>query len=501
MFHQGNASSVSNARLLPRDRTPTLLASLTMLWHLKWWAIAGGGVLVALALAFALIVPPRYEATAQLYINPQDLQILNNGLNPGLSPGDSGVVIVESESRVMQSESVLRAVVDKLGLAHDPEFVGGGNGITATIAGLFGLARTGTTDAQEQAVAALDKAVHVMRADRTYIISVNARSTNGAKAAQIANAVVSVFLAQTEKHRAEQADAASGALHKRLAGLEADLHASEGAVEQYKTAHNIVQTNSGLLVESRLNAANTAVAAADQAVADAEVRLAQLNAMVGNPKLFLSSPEAVNSLDMQRLGADLDAAEVEVSSLAATLGPRHPQLVAAQSRLRTIEGAITTQIQRMLELAKTAKARAVQQHDAAVADVQRITAEMQRTNTAQIELRQLERQVDSRRALYEEALNRSQQTSEQGQINTLNARVVSEATPPLKRSFPPALSLLLPAALIFGLAMGSALGYGYESLFARRPRETEATRIDPETAAKQRSSPLTIAHPVDVDAV
>lgn len=499
MFHQGNTQTVSNATALPRDGNPTLLATLTMLWRLKWWAIAGGVALVVLAVAFAALVPPRYDATAQLYINPQDLQVLNNGLSPGLTPGDSGVVIVESESRVMQSESVLRAVVEKLGLENDAEFVGKG-GLASIVAGAFGLGQTAKPDPVQQAVAALDKSLHVSRADRTYIINVVARSKDRAKAADIANAVVNIFLAQTERHRAEQADAASGTLHKRLAGLEADLRASEDAVEAYKTTHNIVETNSGLLVENRLNAANTTVATTEQAIADADVRLTQLSAMVGNAKLFLSSPEAMTSPDIQRLGTDLDAAEVTVSSLQATLGPRHPQFIAAERRLQAIKDAIALQVQRMLESAKTIKARAVQQHDAAVADVARITAEMQKTNTAQIELRQLERQVDSRRALYEEALNRSQQTSEQGQINTLNARVVSEATPPLKRSFPPSLSLLLPAALIFGLGLGLALGYGRESLLARPPRAPEVAHVSHLQGVPERRPPFTIAQPVDVDA-
>ncbi|HTM77211.1 MAG TPA: GNVR domain-containing protein, partial [Devosia sp.] len=85
-----------------------------------------------------------------------------------------------------------------------------------------------------------------------------------------------------------------------------------------------------------------------------------------------------------------------------------------------------------------------------------------------VRLRQLEREAEASRAVYQDALLRSRETAEQARIDTLNAQVVSQAAPPASRSFPPKLTLLLPVALIFGLFAGAGIGLGLQTMQAQR---------------------------------
>src|SRR5208337_1617593 len=79
------------------------------------------------------------------------------------------------------------------------------------------------------------------------------------------------------------------------------------------------------------------------------------------------------------------------------------------------------------------------------------------TNEAIVTLRELERDVQASRAVYESFLVRARETGEQERVDTKNIRVISRADPPLRRSFPPSNLLLAVGALLIGVGAGSAI--------------------------------------------
>ena len=66
-------------------------------------------------------------------------------------------------------------------------------------------------------------------------------------------------------------------------------------------------------------------------------------------------------------------------------------------------------------------------------------------------LRELERDVDANRNVYQSFLKRSRETEEQETLNTSAARIIGEATAPRRRVFPPAMSLIA----MIGFALGA----------------------------------------------
>jgi Mrp family chromosome partitioning ATPase len=65
-------------------------------------------------------------------------------------------------------------------------------------------------------------------------------------------------------------------------------------------------------------------------------------------------------------------------------------------------------------------------------------------------LRELERDVEASRDVYQSFLKRSRETEEQESLNTSSARVIGDATVPQRRTFPPAMSLLAMIGFVFG---------------------------------------------------
>ncbi|MCB1474711.1 MAG: GumC family protein [Rhodobiaceae bacterium] len=443
------------------------------LWRARFWALGGAIACVLAAFLLSQVLRPSYEASAQVYVDPQDLQLLRNDISPNLSPGDSGAAFIESQARIMESAGVLRAVVRKLDLAYDREFVSSRNPISRLLSPMNEDA-VSDEELEQSAVDALSRKVHVIRADRTYFIEIYARAETATKAADIANAIVSTYMAMREKQRAEQAEQASGSLEQRLDGLRATVRNNEEAVERFKTANNIVVTNSGTLIEKRLGEANLSVSNAERAMDEAKAELDQLNLMKNNPTLFLSSPAATKSADMLRLRGEYERAEAELGALTATLGPRHPARIRAQSQIDTISRSIAQEVARLRTNAQLEYDNAQAEHDAAVAALKRLTGTFQTSDNARVQLRQLEREAESSRAVYEEALLRARETREQAQINTINMQVISEATPPLYKRFPPRRAILLPLALMIGFCGGAAFGLMLQMLRFTPPRDHRA---------------------------
>lgn len=420
-------------------------------------ALLGGVSGVVLAFLVAQLATPSYRASAQIFIDPQNLQLLERDLTPSTASGDAGVVLIESQARVMASDSVLRAAAIQLGLETDPEFVGSGNPLKAWLERLS--ASDAPPDPLSKAVATLSKLVHVVRLDRTYVVDVYAESESAIKAADIANAVVGNYLALRESQRADQAERASTSLEGRLSQLLAELEVSENAVEQFKTDNDIVETGGQSLLEGQVGQTNQALLAANNAVEAATIQLEQLRALAADPTRLAAAPEAVGSEALAQLRVQLQAAAADAAVLAASLGARHPRLVVAQERVATAQAAVTAEINRVLASAELGLQRAKENAAALGSQLADATTDLQATDSKRIRLRQLEREAEASRAVYEDALLRSRETAEQAQVDTLNAQVVSRASPPAERSFPPKLSLLLPLGLFGGLATGAGLGW------------------------------------------
>jgi uncharacterized protein involved in exopolysaccharide biosynthesis len=79
------------------------------------------------------------------------------------------------------------------------------------------------------------------------------------------------------------------------------------------------------------------------------------------------------------------------------------------------------------------------------------------TSQASVRLRELEREAEASRALYQSFLTRARETGEQQSIDNTNLRVISKATPPRDKSWPPRL-LLIAVALVGGLGIGTGAG-------------------------------------------
>jgi succinoglycan biosynthesis transport protein ExoP len=155
------------------------------------------------------------------------------------------------------------------------------------------------------------------------------------------------------------------------------------------------------------------------------------------------------------------------ANLAAQLGPQHPYVTEAHAQVRNAQRLVSEEVARVADATHSEYERALANEEALTNNLHALKQRAIATGLAFVKLRELEREVDASRAVYESFLTRARETREQERLDTVNVRVLSDAQAPLDRNWPPRRLLLLLAALGAGLLAGVGLAYAAEQLDRR----------------------------------
>ncbi len=414
-----------------------------------------GLVGLGIGAAAGLLTPNRYGATAQILIDPRDFRVLQNEVAPQAVGSDAAVAYLESQVRVMASDSVKRKVIDKFELAKDPDFGSPGGGLGARF-GLSGASGKEVQDPVLVALAAMDKQVLIRRNERTYVIDVTVISGDGVKSARIANAMTEVYLEDQAAVRSEAAQRASNSLTSRLSELRERVRAAEDRVEKYRAANNLVGASGKLVTEETLAVSNTQLAQARARTADAQAKYDQVRIVRPSSIEAGATPEALQSQSIAAFRAQLGSALTREADAQVLYGAQHPQLISAQAQVRDARRQIAEELARIVQAARAELDRARASELAISQQVERLKRETLTTGQSAVQLRELEREADANRQVYQAFMLRARETSEQTGVDSTNARVITEATPPLEK-LGPNRKLFALGGLMAGLGLGAGL--------------------------------------------
>ena len=426
-------------------------------------------LVAALAAAFYAFGRERnYLATSRILINPRGLQLVDRDVTARTETNDGGIAIVESQMRVITSNNVLSRVVDKEVLYEDREFVGPGKGPVAFVMGIVGSLAGGGRSASPdvKALYNLQEAVSTKRPKRSYIIELAVKTKDADKSARLANAIADIYITSEADARSGLAGRASSMLTGRLNELRAQLNAAEEAVERYKVENNILSTSGSLINEQELTQANQLLVAASGKTAEALSKYEQVRSIGSSGDVSQVLPEAAKSNTITRLRERYAIARQRQQSLSAQLLPNHPRMLAAKAELDSARAQVNAELKRIADVAKTEYERAVANEKNIKTQITRLKSGTYKTNDAMVRLRELQRDADSKRAIYESFLVRARELGEQQQVDTTAARVVSRAVAPLDPAGPGSL-LIVALALVAGSGLGAILAFGREALDGR----------------------------------
>jgi uncharacterized protein involved in exopolysaccharide biosynthesis len=460
---------------------PGLDTDLSFVWRRWHWVIIALAVALLGYLAAELTLTPRYRAASQILIGPADLQGIDKSVVPTAQTADANVIEVESETRVLTSDKVLSRVVETDELAADPEFNGRGTSKLAAIISLvqsaFGLDAKPKL-AGEPALAALrqlQRDVTARRTERTYVVDLMVETANAEKSARLANAIVQAYFAEQSAAHTEAARRVAESLTGRLTELRERVRRAEEEVERYKAEQGIVGASGRLVDEQQLTDLNNQLTAAQTHAAEAKAKYDEVRKLQERGADPGATLEAVQSTTIGLLRQQYAAAVQRQANLSAELGPQHPYVNEARAQVRNAQRVVGEEVARVVDANRTEYERARASEQQLAANLETLKQRAITTGLAQVKLRELEREVDANRAVYESFLVRARETSEQERLDTVNVRVLSDAQPPLERSFPPRRLIMLLAALAAGLFGGIGLAYAAEQIErAARPIEPAA---------------------------
>ena len=426
------------------------------------WIAAGAIVGALLAGALAVATPNRYMATSQLLIDPRDLRVLQNEVQPNQINSDATVAFLESQARLIASDSIKRRVIERLGLAGDPDFGGPGRSLLGRI-GLASADGRAGRDPVLSALAAMDKQVMVRRNERTFVIDVSVVTGDGTKSARVANAMVEAYLEDQTRSRSDTAQRASDALGSRLSELRERVRVAEDKVEKYRAQNNLVGASGKLVTEEQLAISSTQLTQARARTADAQAKFEQVRAVRPSSIESGATPEALQSQSIANLRAQLGSALTREADAQVLYGPQHPLYISAQAQVRDARRQIAEEIARIVQGARAEYDRARAAEGTLAQQVERLKRDTLSTGQAAVQLRELEREADAHRQVFQAFLLRAREAGEQSSVDTTNARVITEAVAPLEK-IGPNRKLFLIIGAILGAGLGGALALGLDTM-------------------------------------
>lgn len=490
-----------------------VLELVNLLWRRKI-AIAVAALLGAtLAVTVGKSLAPRYTATAQLYVDPRELQLVDRELTPRAQDVSGMSMVVESQARLITSNSVLLQVIQQADLDKDPEFGGAdGKGVMSSLLGLIGLqphapSATEKKEVQLAALEALNRHITIRKTEKSFIVDIEVWSTDPAKAAMLANTLTSAYLAESRNSQASAARRATNDLSGRLKELRERLRNAETVLATYKAQNNFVGTQDALISDQQLSASNQRLSAARAATMDAQARLDQIEASRRTTADAGANSEALQSPTIANLRAQYADARKKYAEQAGELGPRHPALRQTEKQVEDLKRTINEEIDRFAQSAKNDLTRARDFEASLSRALEAQKRQSVQLSQAAVRLRELEREADASRDVYQSFLKRSRETEEQETLNTSAARIIGEATVPQRRSFPPAMSLFAMIGFIFGAIAASSWFVAAELLFAgafvpapapARPNRTPLPRAPEPSRAPETARPQPVSRAPEV---
>jgi polysaccharide biosynthesis transport protein len=416
------------------------------LWRRPWVVLAVAGVVLVLGAAYVMTRPRVWKATSVVRVEPQqtDAQLVQRTV------GDVEPRLL-SLRQAMLGGPVLGRVVDELKLTPDL------------------VARRG----KEAAIEQLRESIDVKPTWNAFEVTVSANDPK--IAANIANAVPTIFAQLTNETRAAQAADATKVFDSQVKELQDSVNGWQQKIIAFKVAHI------GELPEQM------------------EANMRQLDRLSGEMRARTEQLRAVEArrsdLVLMRNGGDtesgraqmvVDQLQQQLASAKTQYTEDHPEVVRLTRELKAARGRVNEAdarlgVQREERARATRDVAAIQRDiDALGKEAQNYQARLDQTPRWAAELAGLEREYDIAKTKYQSVLGRKVEAEIAQEIETRNAprlfSLVSPAAPPAMPSKPDrfgGLVVVLVAAIGAGVLSGVMVELRDESIRDERQLKGE----------------------------
>ena len=429
---------------------------------------------------------PVYDATATIELNKSGAGSLDLGLGDvtgqQLGAGGDLQTDLQTETAILQGDSLALAVIKKLKLASQPPFLGKNS-----------KAAEQTTEIDEspqirsRLLGIFKSGLKVKPTRGTRLIQVTYESHDPKQAAQIANALIDSYKSQYLQSHYDATSEASDWLTKQLSELKTNVEDSEKKLTDFEKESGILSFQTGpggasagggeihSVVIQKLDALNTelTVAEANRIEKEAIYRLAQ----TGNDNAILalgSNPSAIQSNSLvftqgggtsalQILQQKQNELKVSLADASTTYGANNRHLKDIQIQISALNDQIH---QEMLDIVKRAQADfmlAQQTEDEIRRRFNEQQVEASKLNEKTVEFAVLSQEASSRKKLYEDLYTKLQEANVSAGVKATNITIVDPARPQAAPVRPqPRSNFML--SILYGIFLGLGAAFLVDNL-------------------------------------
>jgi polysaccharide biosynthesis transport protein len=435
--------------------------SLLDYWHILFrhrltllaFAVAG----LCAAILISLVQTPIYRVRTSLEIqgtNFLDIKGPDSNSSPNYASAES---YVETQVKLLQSESLIEHVIDKMKLHKGRPTTAWGY-FASGVHRLFSFSGTARLPEKEQLIQQIERNLTVQSSGNSRLLEVLYESPDPKVAADFANTLVSEFIELTQEERWRAAQSTAEWLTNHLDQMKAQLEASEAQLQGYaQTSGLSYASEKESLAENRLKELQD-----ELSKAQAERIAAQAKFEEARKKSADSLPEILDDPTMREERQKLADLRRQYAELSATLTSAHPRVQRVQAQIDELQGQIHKESRNVLGRISNEYAGALLRErllSEAHANQEKLVADQ---SSKAIHYDTLKRDVDSNRRLYETMLQRVKEASLAAAMRDSNVMVIDRARPPLLPYRPS-----LPMNSAIGLLSGAFLGFAFVLLRER----------------------------------
>lgn len=409
--------------------------------------------LVAICVVLAVLVtagyirrqPTLYSASAVVQVEQDEARVVKveKFQSDDLRFPDA----LRTIEQTLKSRTVLERVVDSLKLHQDPNFT------SSTV-----------EPTREEVAAILDRMVAVRLRKGTRLLDVSVVHFNPQLAANIANAVVSEFVAQGYEQNAAVSTEATTFLSKEGRRLQLKLEESEKALQEFRDRTKSVSLEErNDIVTARLKELNGKLTEVNSTTLRFKAELAQVEKLGTSVAALLVMPAVNADPIVAEAKSALSKLESDFASLKGRYKEGHPKYVQMVSTIDTWQRALTNAVLKVPQSFRSAYESATASEAALQEELQRQEGISRELTKALTDYNRLARDVDGNRTLYDAVQYRLKEAALTRDLKPSKVQLNSRAIAPAK-PFSPNKTQLMIRGTLAGIVLGVLFALGINAL-------------------------------------
>lgn len=464
-------------------------------WRDRLRILGGAVFLTGLVFVILSFMTPEYSSDARILIESSESVFTRPQGDQGQSP-DASLLDregVASQVEILTSSDLLMQVARELKLDQNSEF-----DETLSMSSLkTGLVALGLIEdpslvsSEKRILDNIRKRLNVYAIDNSRVIAIGFKSRDKELAAKFPDVLAKAYLALESKSQLETTGKAASYLGKEIKDLQESVRKAEAAVADFRASSDLlVGQNNSVLATQQLAEMASELSRVRAARSSAEARADSIKTALDRGTAIETLPDVVQSPLIGRLREREIQLKAEIADLSTTLLPGHPRIKGLRSQLQDLSRQIRDEARKVLDGVRSEADIARSRETELSADLDKLKAASASANEREVQLRALEREAQSQRALLESYLVRYREAAsrDEGNYAPAKARLISRAVVPSEPTFPKMIPLLGAAFFVSLLVM--MLATLMRELFSGRAFVPVAGTVPP---AVERSEPAVAA--------